>query len=73
MKNWTAQEWARIKQIPASLSAACAALQADHDFLLEGEVFSEAFVEHWVRVKTAEEREFNTHPHPFEVEQYLDC
>ena len=73
MKNWTAQEWARIKQIPASLSAACAALQADHDFLLEGEVFSEAFVEHWTQVKTAEEREFNTHPHPFEVEQYLDC
>ena len=73
MKSWTEEQWSRIKRIPGSLETACAELEADHDFLLAGDVFSEEFVRHWVKIKRKEARAFNTRPHPYEVELYLDC
>ncbi|MGI6251356.1 MAG: type I glutamate--ammonia ligase [Anaerolineaceae bacterium] len=73
MHNWDEKQWAKIKRIPSSLREAAAALEQDHAFLLEGGVFSEEFIAHWVKTKRKEDIEFNIRPHPYEFEQYLDC
>jgi glutamine synthetase len=70
--TWTAEERAAIKALPTSLGDAIDALEADHQFLLEGGVFSEQLIERWIEAKRKEERSVQNRPHPFEVEQYFD-
>src|SRR5271163_2894351 len=41
------EELAKVPQAPDSLQAAIAALQADHEFLLKGDVFTTDFIENW--------------------------
>ena len=49
------------------------ALEADHEFLLAGEVFKEGFINDWINQKRYQETELvNTRPHPYEYELYLD-
>ncbi len=63
----------RIMPLPRSLYDAMQALAQDHDFLLKGEVFSEAFIDAWVATKRADETdEIATRPHPYEYQLYLD-
>jgi len=69
----TAEEAANIKTVPGSLDAAMAALEADHDFLLEGGVFTEDLLEVWIQYK--KEREIDAirlRPHPYEYHLYFD-
>lgn len=69
---WAAEKRATIKSLPTSLDAAMDALEADHEFLLEGNVFSEDLVQRWITRKRAEEREVRNRPHPYEIERYYD-
>ncbi len=63
----------KILPLPRSLYNAMNALQQDHAFLLEGEVFPAAFIDGWVEMKRADETEgIATRPHPYEYELYLD-
>jgi glutamine synthetase len=67
------EEAANIKTVPGSLDAAMAALEADHDFLLEGGVFTEDLVDVWIQYK--KEREIDAirlRPHPYEYHLYFD-
>ena len=48
------------------------ALEGDHDFLLDGGVFSADLIERWIERKRREERDVLNRPHPFEVELYYD-
>ncbi len=50
-----ADELKDIPQAPGSLEEALAALEADHDFLLEGGVFTEELVQAWIEYKHEEE------------------
>ncbi len=59
-----------IKGLPASLEQAMDALEADHEFLLKGNVFSDAFLQNWVTRKRAEAKLVSTRPHPIEFELY---
>ena len=45
------EEAAEIAQVPASLDAAINNLEADHDYLLEGGVFTSDLIEKWVELK----------------------
>ncbi len=63
---------ARIKQLPTSLADALDALEADHDFLLEGGVFSEDLIQEWIALKRREVAEVNLRPHPHEYVLYYD-
>lgn len=64
----------RITALPRSLHDALTALGEDHQFLLKGNVFSEAFVQGWVASKLADEsRVMKARPHPYEYELYLDA
>ena len=63
-----------ITPLPRSLYDAMDALAKDHAFLRKGEVFPEAFIADWVRVKRCEETDkIATRPHPHEYELYLDA
>ena len=45
------EELADVAQVPASLDAVLDALEADHDYLLEGGVFTEDLIETWIAYK----------------------
>jgi len=66
----SAEELAKIHQLPTSLNKALIALEADYDYLLEGGVFTEDLLENWVKVKRREVAEIRVRPTPFEFEMY---
>ncbi len=67
------EEHADIPTVPASLPEALAALEADHDYLLEGGVFTTDLIETWVDWKRANEVDpIRLRPHPHEFELYYD-
>jgi glutamine synthetase len=69
----TARRRRRPPRLPFSLEEALAALERDHEFLLQGGVFSETLLEEWIRLKWDEEiAEVRTRPHPYEFHLYLD-
>ncbi|MBK5227412.1 MAG: type I glutamate--ammonia ligase [Actinobacteria bacterium] len=64
---------AAVPQVPGSLEEALDALEADHEFLLEGGVFTQDVIEHWVDYKrTHEVDELRLRPHPYEFYLYYD-
>ncbi|MEP9355857.1 type I glutamate--ammonia ligase [Xanthobacter sp. KR7-65] len=64
---------AELKQIPTvcgSLREALASLEADHDYLLKGDVFQKDFIESYIDLKMTEVMRFEMTPHPVEFEMY---
>ncbi|UCE08482.1 MAG: glutamine synthetase, partial [bacterium] len=71
--NIPKSEQEKIKSLPTSLKEALDALAADHDFLLEGEIFSERLIETWIDHKFNKEfNEVRSRPHPYEMSLYYD-
>jgi glutamine synthetase len=68
----SAREARRIKTLPGSLGEALDALEKDHDFLLEGGVFTEDLLESYIEIKREEVAEANLRPSPIEYEMYFD-
>ncbi len=67
------EEAAEIGKVPGQLSEAIDALEADHDFLLEGGVFSSDFVESYIDYKRSNELDpIRLRPHPYEFVLYYD-
>lgn len=63
----------RIKSTPGSLPEALAALERDHAFLLEGDVFSTTLIESWIAYKQANEIDpVALRPTPYEFYLYFD-
>ena len=68
------EEAADIPQAPTSLEASLAALRDDHEFLLEGDVFTEDLIQTYIDYKYANEIEpVRLRPTPQEFEMYYDC
>jgi glutamine synthetase len=66
-------ELAEIDQVPTSLNAVLDALEADHDFLTEGNVFTPDLIETWIDYKRTQEiAPVQLRPHPHEFELYYD-
>jgi glutamine synthetase len=65
-------EKAEIRSVPGSLDEALDALEADHDFLLEGGVFTKDFIDNYVAFKREEAKAVNTRIHPYEYNLYFD-
>ncbi|MCX5659210.1 MAG: type I glutamate--ammonia ligase [Planctomycetota bacterium] len=66
-------EYEAIPSAPSDLHEALNALEADHAFLLEGGVFSQELIHHWIRYKRQNEvAALRTRPHPFEFCMYFD-
>src|SRR5918911_4749565 len=67
------EELAAVPQVPASLDAALIALEADHDFLTAGGVFTPDLIETWLEYKRLREiDEVRLRPHPWEFYLYYD-
>ena len=62
-----------IRQVPGSLAEVLDALQADHEFLLKGDVFTDDVIETWIAYKReAEVDPVRLRPHPYEFCLYYD-
>ena len=67
------EELADIPQVPGSLDEALAALEADHEFLLEGDVFTQDVIDTWLAYKREHEVDaVRLRPHPWEFHLYYD-
>ncbi len=67
------EELADIPSVPGSLEDALKALEADHEFLLKGDVFTEDVVETWIDYKMENEvNPIKLRPVPYEFMLYFD-
>ena len=63
-----------VPQVPGSLAEALDALEADHEFLLRGGVFTEDLIRTWIDWKREHEVDVvRLRPHPAEFGLYYDC
>ncbi len=68
-----AAEAAKVPKTPGSLREALAHLEADHEFLLKGDVFTKDVIETWIEYKLENEvMQIETRPHPYEFALYSD-
>ena len=69
-----AEELAKLKQVPGSLEEALNALEADHDFLLKGGVFTKDMIEGHIAFKRETQvDELRLRPHPYEFFSTFDA
>lgn len=69
----TPEELKGVPKTPGSLGEALDALEADHDFLLAGEVFTPDILERWIQFKREQEAvQVAIRPHPYEFLLYYD-
>jgi glutamine synthetase len=67
------EEAAEIKQLPGSLNEVLDALEADHSFLLKGDVFTKDLIETWIEYKRKNEVDpIRMRPHPWEFALYFN-
>jgi glutamine synthetase len=63
----------RVPELPRSLEASLGALEADHEFLLRGGVFTADVIDTWIWYKREYEVEaVRIRPHPYEFALYYD-
>jgi glutamine synthetase len=67
-------EAANIPQAPTQLADVIDRLEADHEYLTEGGVFTSDLIESWISYKRdCEIDPINIRPHPYEFALYYDC
>jgi len=66
------EEKAGIRSVPGSLDEALDALEADHEFLLQGNVFSKEFIHNFVEMKRADAKAMAIRVHPYEYNLYFN-
>ncbi len=66
------EEKAKIKGLPRSLDEAADALEKDHGFLLEGDVFCEGIIKDQLKSIRKDAARVNIIPNPIEFEMYFD-
>lgn len=67
------QELQGVPTMPASFEEALEALQADHEFLLKGDVFTQDVIDAWIGYKMDNEvSQIRLRPHPYEFALYFD-
>jgi glutamine synthetase len=67
------EEAKEVAQVPGSLGEVLDNLERDHDFLLEGGVFTPDVIETWIALKRENEIDpLRLRPHPYEFALYYD-
>lgn len=67
------EEKAGVKSTPGSLEEVLNSLEADHEFLLKGDVFTKDVIETWLEYKRLKEVDaIRLRPHPYEFSLYYD-
>ena len=66
-------ELKNVPSVPGSLEEAVKSLEADHEFLLKGDVFTEDVIGTWIDYKTENEiNPIRLRPVPYEFMLYYD-
>jgi glutamine synthetase len=68
-----AEELADIPTVAGSLREALESLEADHDFLTQGDVFTKDQIEGYIALKMEEVQTYEHTPHPVEYGMYYSC
>jgi glutamine synthetase len=67
------EELKDVPSLPGTLDESLKALEADHEFLLKGDVFSMDMIERWITYKREKEiQPLRLRPHPLEFQMYYD-
>ena len=67
------EELAKVAQTPGSLREVLNALEADHEYLLKGDVFTQDVIDTWISYKMVNEvQALDLRPHPWEFALYYD-
>ena len=67
------EELRNVPSLPGSLDESLKALEADHEFLLKGEVFTPTLIDRWITYKRDKEiNPMRMRPHPLEFAMYFD-
>ncbi|MFH1406736.1 MAG: glutamine synthetase, partial [Candidatus Omnitrophota bacterium] len=67
------EELKNIPTVPGSLHTALNALEADHDYLMQGGVFTKDVLDVWLEYKRKKEIDaVRMRPHPYEFYLYFD-
>jgi glutamine synthetase len=67
------EELAKVPKAPGSLDEALTALEKDHEFLLQGDVFTRDVISTWIWYKREKEVDaIRLRPHPYEFALYFD-
>jgi len=67
------EDLSKIKSVPGSLSESINALENDHEFLLQGDIFTKDMIEMWIDYKRTKEIDpVRLRPHPWEYYLYYD-
>ncbi|MEZ5200100.1 MAG: type I glutamate--ammonia ligase [Micropruina glycogenica] len=66
------EEHAKVPTVPPSLEGVLDKLEADHDYLLAGDVFTPDLIDTWIDMKRADISAIRQRPHPHEFEMYYD-
>jgi glutamine synthetase len=67
------EELKDVPSVPGSLEGALEALEADHEFLLKGDVFTQDAIDTWIEYKRKREVDpVRMRPHPYEFMLYFD-
>ena len=68
----SAEELSEIRSVPGSLEESLRALEADHAFLTEGDVFTTDVLKNYVELKRSQSDEVRLRPAPIEFGMYYD-
>lgn len=69
----SAEALSEIPSLPGSLDESLKALEADQEFLLQGNVFTTEFIKRWINYKREREiQPLRMRPHPLEFSMYFD-
>jgi glutamine synthetase len=69
----TPEQLKDVPSLPGSLDEALSALEADHEFLLKGDVFTPQLIDRWISYKREKEiQPLRMRPHPLEFSMYFD-
>jgi glutamine synthetase len=67
------EERLKLPGTPSSLEESLNNLERDHEFLLQGDVFTEDVIRTWIQYKREQEVEaIRMRPHPYEFALYYD-
>jgi glutamine synthetase len=69
----TSEEYEKIGSAPGALDEALLELENDHEFLLNGDVFTADVIHYWIKYKRENEVDaIRMRPHPYEFCMYFD-
>jgi len=71
--DMTPEQLANVRELPGTLDRSLEALEADHEFLLKGDVFTTRMIERWIEYKREKEVDaVRLRPTPLEFAMYFD-